>query len=297
MQHKLSHTGVKSYQCEEYGKLFYSTSKLKKHRRLNCQEKLYKCEICGKAFPTNSSLIQHRIVHIAKKHHKCEECSKIFACAPKLKRHKRIHCQEKPFKCQECGKQGLSYSPRTFCTQKISYQWENTQMWRTWKRLLYSLIPNSAQITSYWGKMWRIWQNVLLYCRPLKTPKSHTNVKNVTKSLVHLQPLRDTRQFIVERNPYKCELCGKEFTKPSLLNEHKTAHTGEKPYKCEECGKGFSCSSYVEVHEAIHSEDNAFKCGDCGKPFANHDSFLNTVQFTLDRNPVKVWTSLYLFSP
>lgn len=145
--------------------------------------------------------------------------------------------------------------------------------------------------------MWRIWQNVLLYCRPLKTPKSHTNVKNVTKSLVHLQPLRDTRQFIVERNPYKCELCGKEFTKPSLLNEHKTAHTGEKPYKCEECGKGFSCSSYVEVHEAIHSEDNAFKCGDCGKPFANHDSFLNTVQFTLDRNPVKVWTSLYLFSP
>jgi KRAB domain-containing zinc finger protein len=40
--------------------------------------------------------------------------------------------------------------------------------------------------------------------------------------------------------PYKCDICGKGFSKNYNLQTHIRTHTGDKPYKCDVCGKGFS---------------------------------------------------------
>jgi KRAB domain-containing zinc finger protein len=39
--------------------------------------------------------------------------------------------------------------------------------------------------------------------------------------------------------PYKCDICGKVFSRNSRLQQHITTHTGDKPYRCDKCGKGF----------------------------------------------------------
>jgi uncharacterized Zn-finger protein len=48
--------------------------------------------------------------------------------------------------------------------------------------------------------------------------------------------------------PYKCDICGEEFSQNSNLQEHSRTHTGDKPYKCDICGKRFSQNSNFQTH-------------------------------------------------
>lgn len=57
------------------------------------------------------------------------------------------------------------------------------------------------------------------------------------------------------RNPklYTCEICEKQFVRPSSLTTHRFSHTGEKPHSCSTCGKSFSVASNLRRHEVtIH---------------------------------------------
>ena len=48
---------------------------------------------------------------------------------------------------------------------------------------------------------------------------------------------------------YKCDLCDKDFSRPSGLTLHiKNVHKGLKNYKCHICGKGFSQSGQIKIH-------------------------------------------------
>lgn len=51
----------------------------------------------------------------------------------------------------------------------------------------------------------------------------------------------------------KCDICKKQFDRPSLLKRHYRTHTGEKPYICIVCSKGFSTSSSLNTHRRIHT--------------------------------------------
>ncbi|XP_007956689.2 zinc finger protein 75D-like [Orycteropus afer afer] len=102
--HGKSHSGKKSFKCQECGKNFRVSSDLINHQRIHTEKRPYKCQQCDRRFRWISDLNKHLMTHQGIKPHKCSWCGKSFSHITNLHTHQRIHTGEKPFKCHECGK-------------------------------------------------------------------------------------------------------------------------------------------------------------------------------------------------
>jgi uncharacterized Zn-finger protein len=80
----------------------------------------------------------------------------------------------------------------------------------------------------------------------------------------------------LQKKPYKCDVCGKEYIWPSYLKIHKRSHSNEKPYACDLCNKKCTTLGNLNIHKWTHTRVKKtknhlpkmpFSCDECGKEF------------------------------
>ncbi|XP_037690979.1 zinc finger protein 705A-like [Choloepus didactylus] len=103
-QSKKIQTGCKSYNCHLCGKVFKSSSGLRKLEKIHTGEEPYGYHLRGKDSTGSSTLRQHERIHTGEKPNICNVCGKSFNRCGNLRRHERIHTGEKPYVCSVCGK-------------------------------------------------------------------------------------------------------------------------------------------------------------------------------------------------
>ncbi|CAO3564568.1 unnamed protein product [Mortierella alpina] len=102
--------------------------------------------------------------------------------------------------------------------------------------------------------------------RPVMTPQSGRSSR---VSSVKSTPPRP--------KPYICLYpgCEKAYSRPSRLQEHERAHTGERPFKCHElgCRAAFFREDHCITHVKSHGTQRQFQCtqSNCDKAFYSQD--------------------------
>lgn len=66
----------------------------------------------------------------------------------------------------------------------------------------------------------------------------------------------------------ECDICLKQFKKPSALRIHYAIHAGDKNYQCEICSHAFTDKSNLIAHvKTVHEKITRFKCDECSKKY------------------------------
>lgn len=85
-RHLKTHTGKKSYKCEECGVSFIQRTQLKNHMFHHTGEDGHECPHCEEQFDNKASMTRH----ISSQHNlgeKCATCGAVFGCQQDLQNH------------------------------------------------------------------------------------------------------------------------------------------------------------------------------------------------------------------
>ena len=93
---KTSHMQIKLHQCNDCGKKFVDSTRLKEHRWIHTDHRPIKCKLCDKGFRHQNHLRHHMAkIHGKDKEFSCTICPKKFVYNYQLKTHILTHSQSK----------------------------------------------------------------------------------------------------------------------------------------------------------------------------------------------------------
>ncbi|XP_064642141.1 uncharacterized protein LOC135496645 [Lineus longissimus] len=230
--------------CQFCGKAFLNKSKFLKHQQKHKRASV-RCKFCCREFREEDHLRRHvDAVHFDgpvatfKHHHTCSHCSKSFKSKNNLKSHMKQHEGDavRPFKCLVC-ESAFKYKHHLKNHVDSKHLGERRHQCEVCDKRFSLKHQLQSHMRIHSGDLF-----MCDYCGSKTTSKAHLNI--------HMRNHHPEKAEF-----YTCKICGEDFTKLWVLNDH--------------IGKvhGKSASDVTESVDGGPREGTLLRCGICNAKF------------------------------
>ncbi|CAK1592029.1 unnamed protein product [Parnassius mnemosyne] len=243
--HEAYHNGT-VYNCEQCPETFVKLTTYLGHVRIKHPSD-YVCELCGNSFIGRNGLAQHKkLKHrfdrlaLADDGPSCKECDIQFATEGALKKHLKLSSRHK-----------IVLEPDRKRGRPTDYDWSDNAESPNEKRK-----KRDHELET-----------------PISCEQCEMQLADYTSYYRHFRsahPGKNRTNYASKDTHCMCEVCGRMFKSPALLNDHSLVHSGLKQFECPQCHKVFPRRYSLVNHRRLHRRSKpTHQCGVCNKMFSN----------------------------
>ncbi|KAI8738678.1 zinc finger protein Xfin [Biomphalaria glabrata] len=238
-RHKLTHTDVKPFKCEQCEKAFKRRDHMKAHMRTHNSDKLFSCNICSFTSNRKYRLTIHEKTHTLESVFSCSVCETTYPTDEDLKEHLKTHEDGKVLECDKCdfkcadSEEFRSHSDghKSFLCDKCSYVCRSSREFASHKKMHEDREELTCSICNY-------------TCDSQKRLRYHMERHD-------------------NKTPLACTQCDYKCSSRSSLSDHILRHEGVKPFLCSDCGMSFRNVSRLNRHKLTHTDIKPHSCDYC----------------------------------